>query len=114
MPPPMANPDILEATDKNFDEEVLKANVPVLVDFWAVWCGPCRAIAPAVEQLATEYKGKLKVAKMNVDDHVLVPQKYDVRSIPTLLLFKNGQVAGQIVGAVPKAKIEEAVKKVLP
>ncbi len=85
----------------------------MLVDFWAVWCGPCRAIAPSVEALAGEYKGKLKVAKMNVDDHVLVPTKYEIRNIPTLLIFKNGQVAGQIVGAVPKAKIEEAVKKVL-
>jgi len=109
----MANPDILTATDQNFDAEILKSATPVLVDFWAVWCGPCRAIAPAVEQLATEYKGKLKVAKMNVDDHILVPQKFEVRHIPTLLIFKNGQVAGQIVGAVPKAKIEEAIKKVV-
>ena len=109
----MAHPDIVEVTDQNFEAEVLKSAVPTLVDFWAVWCGPCRAIAPAVEQLATQYKGKIKVAKMNVDDHVLVPQKYEIRSIPTLLIFKNGQVAGQIVGAVPKAKIEEALKKVV-
>lgn len=107
----MAHPDILEATDQNFDAEVIKSETVVLVDFWAVWCGPCRAIAPSVEALATEYKGRVKVAKMNVDDHVLVPQKYEIRSIPTLLIFKNGQVAGQIVGAVPKAKIEEALKK---
>jgi thioredoxin 1 len=109
----MANPDIVEATDQNFEAEILKSSTPVLVDFWAVWCGPCRAIAPAVEQLATEYKGKLKVAKMNVDDHVLIPQRFEVRHIPTLLVFKDGQVAAQIVGAVPKAKIEEAIKKVV-
>jgi thioredoxin 1 len=109
----MAHPDIVEVTDKNFEAEVLGAQVPTLVDFWAVWCGPCRAIAPAVEQLATQYKGQLKVAKMNVDDHVLVPQKYEITSIPTLLLFKGGQVAGQIVGAVPKQKIEDAIKKVI-
>ena len=109
----MANPDIVELTDQNFEAEILKSSTPALVDFWAVWCGPCRMIAPSVEQLATEYKGRVKIAKMNVDDHVLVPQKYEIRSIPTLLIFKNGQVAGQIVGAVPKAKIEEALKKVV-
>jgi thioredoxin 1 len=110
----MAHPDILEATDQNFEAEILKSSTPVLVDFWAVWCGPCRAIAPSVEALAGEYKGKVKVAKMNVDDHVLTPSKYDIRSIPTLLIFKDGKVAGQIVGAVPKAKIEDALKKVIP
>jgi thioredoxin 1 len=109
----MAHPDITELTDKSFEQEILKSEVPALVDFWAVWCGPCRAIAPSVEALATEYKGKIKVAKMNVDDHVLVPQRYDIRSIPTLLVFKGGTVAQQIVGAVSKAKIEEALKKVL-
>jgi len=109
----MAHPDILEVSDQSFEKEILQSNVPVLVDFWAVWCGPCRQIAPAVEALAQQYKGKLKVAKMNVDDHVLVPQRYEIRSIPTLLVFKNGAVAGQIVGAVAKAKIEEAIKKVL-
>jgi thioredoxin 1 len=109
----MAHPDIVELTDQNFDAEVLKSPLPVLVDFWAVWCGPCRMIAPAVEQLATQYKGKVKVAKLNIDDHVMVPQKFEIRSIPTLLVFKNGQVAAQIVGAVPKAKIEDALKKVV-
>lgn len=107
----MASENITELTDANFDAEILKSPTVALVDFWAVWCGPCRAIAPTVEALASEYKGKLKVAKMNVDDHQGVPQKYEIRSIPTLLIFKGGNVVGQIVGAVPRAKIEEAVKK---
>lgn len=109
----MANPDLTEVTDQNFEAEILKSPVPALVDFWAVWCGPCRAIAPAVEALAKEYKGRVKIGKMNVDDHQNIPQRYEVRSIPTLLLFKDGNVVAQIVGAVPKAKIEEAIKKVL-
>jgi thioredoxin 1 len=109
----MANPDLTEVTDQNFEAEILKSPVPALVDFWAVWCGPCRAIAPAVEALAKEYKGKIKVGKMNVDDHQNIPQRYEVRSIPTLLLFQGGNVVAQIVGAVPKAKIEEAIKKLL-
>ncbi len=109
----MAHPDIVELTDQSFEQEILKSQTPALVDFWAVWCGPCRAIAPSVEALATEYKGKLRVGKMNVDEHQQVPQRYEIRSIPTLLVFKGGQVVGQIVGAVSKAKIEEAVKKIL-
>jgi thioredoxin 1 len=83
------------------------------VDFWAVWCGPCKAIAPAVEELARQYKGKVKVAKMDVDEHQQVPQQYGIRSIPTLLLFKGGRVVDTIVGAVPKAKLEDSLKKVL-
>ncbi len=109
----MASPDVVELTDANFEAEVLKAQTPTLVDFWAVWCGPCRAIAPAVEALAKEYKGKVKFAKMDVDHHAIVPTRYEIRSIPTLLVFKGGQVVGQIVGAVAKAKIEEAIKKAL-
>lgn len=107
----MANADTIELTDSNFDAEILKSELPALVDFWAVWCGPCRQIAPTVEALASEYKGKLKVGKMNVDDHQQVPQKYGIRSIPTLLVFKGGQVVDQVIGAVPRAKLEEAVKK---
>lgn len=109
----MASPDIIEVSDASFENDILKSDVPALVDFWAVWCGPCRAIAPTVEALAKEYKGKLKVAKMNVDDHVLVPQRYGIQSIPTLLVFKGGQVAGQLVGNVGKGKIEEMIKKVI-
>jgi thioredoxin 1 len=109
----MASADILEVTDKSFDDEILKSEVPALVDFWATWCMPCKALTPAVEAIAKEYKGKLKVAKLNIDDHVAVPQRYEIRSIPTLLLFKKGQVVGQIVGNVARAKIDEAVKKIL-
>jgi thioredoxin 1 len=107
----MASANTIEVTDENFEAEILKAETPVLVDFWAVWCGPCRQVAPSVEALATEYEGKLKVGKMNVDDHQQVPQKYGIRSIPTLLVFKGGQVVGQIVGAVPKSKLEDEIKK---
>jgi thioredoxin 1 len=109
----MASNDLVILQDATFDKEVLKSDVPVLVDFWAVWCGPCKAIAPAVEQLATEYKGKVKVAKMDVDAHQNVPQQYGIRSIPTLLMFKGGRVVDTIVGAVPKAKLEDAFKKAL-
>ena len=107
----MASPDLVTLTDQNFQTEVLGSATPVLVDFWATWCGPCRAIAPAVEQLAAEYKGKIKVGKMDIDAHQDVPAKYGVMSIPTLLLFKNGQVADQIIGAVPKSKLEAMIKK---
>ena len=99
--------------DSTFETEVLKSDVPVLVDFWAVWCGPCKAIAPTVEELAKQYKGKVKVAKMDVDEHQNVPQQYGIRSIPTLLVFKGGRVVDTIVGAVPKSKLEESLKKAI-
>ena len=102
---------VMDVDDNNFESEILKAEKPALVDFWAVWCGPCKAVAPTVDALATEYKGKVKVGKLNIDDHQLVPQKYGIRSIPTLLVFKGGQVVGQIVGAVPRNKLEEELKK---
>jgi thioredoxin 1 len=105
--------DVLTITDQNFQSEVLASDTPVLVDFWATWCGPCRAIAPAVEELAKQYKGKVKVGKIDIDAEQDTPAKYGVMSIPTLLVFKNGQVADQIVGAVPKAKLEQMLKRSL-
>jgi thioredoxin 1 len=105
------NGNLMEFTDQSFEQEVLKSDKPVLVDFWAVWCGPCRMIAPTVEALANDYAGKAKIGKMNVDDHGSVPQKYGIRSIPTLLLFKDGQVKEQLVGAQSRETIENAIKK---
>ena len=109
----MASADVMTFTDDNFQSEVLASKEPVLVDFWAAWCGPCRAIAPLVDQLASEHKGKLKVGKLDIDAHQNVPQKYGVMSIPTLLLFKDGQVADQIVGSVPKSKLDAMVKRAI-
>ncbi|HET6612971.1 MAG TPA: thioredoxin [Kofleriaceae bacterium] len=107
----MSSPDIVDLTDDNFESEIINASTPALVDFWAVWCGPCRQVAPTVEALATEYKGKLKVGKLNIDDHQIVPQQFGIRSIPTLLVFKGGKVVGQVVGAVPRSRLEEEIKK---
>jgi thioredoxin 1 len=103
--------DIFKVTDDTFEEEVLKADLPVLVDFWAVWCGPCQMIAPTVEYLAQNYKDKLKVAKVNVDDNMNVPAKYGIMSIPALLLFKGGEVVETVIGALPQDKIVEAIEK---
>jgi thioredoxin 1 len=105
--------DVTNVSDDNFDAEVLKSELPVLLDLWAEWCGPCKAIAPTVEALASEYDGKLKVVKLNVDDNPKTPANYNVRGIPNLILFKGGEVQEQIVGAVPKAKLEEAIKNVV-
>jgi thioredoxin 1 len=107
----MASDAILEVTDANFDQEVLKSEQPVLIDFWATWCGPCRALAPVVDEIAKSYQGKVKVAKMDVDRNTATPQRYGVRGIPTLLVFKGGQVQEQIVGFVPKETIEKALEK---
>ncbi len=105
--------DVLQVTDNDFEQEILKASMPALVDFWAAWCGPCRAIAPVIEELAKDYAGKVKIAKMNVDENAKTPAKYGIRAIPTLILFKNGAVVDQITGAVSKAQIENAIKKML-
>jgi thioredoxin 1 len=102
---------IVELTDENFQREVIESETPVLVDFWAVWCGPCKAIAPAIEEIARDYDGKLKVGKLNVDLHQNVTMQYGIRSIPTLMVFKNGQVVEQIVGGYPKQQI---LSKVTP
>jgi|SRR6185503_15898361 len=104
---------VREVTDATFESEVLKSDVPVLIDFWAPWCGPCRAIAPLVDELANTYSGKLKVVKMNVDDNVQTPSSYGVRSIPNLLLIKDGQVQKQIIGAVPKSQLQSAIDQVV-
>src|ERR1700759_788095 len=107
----MASENIRELTDDNFESEVLKSDVPTLVDFWAVWCGPCKQIAPTVDALADAYKGRVKVAKMGVDPHQIVPQQFGVKSIPTLLIFKGGKVVDQLVGAMPRSKLEAALQK---
>ena len=100
-------------TDNSFDSDVLKAEGAVLVDFWAEWCGPCKQIAPALEELSKEYDGKLTIAKVNIDDNPQTPGKYGVRGIPTLMIFKNGQVAATKVGALPKSKLYEWVESVV-
>ncbi|HXH09361.1 MAG TPA: thioredoxin [Alphaproteobacteria bacterium] len=103
----------LEVTDSTFEQEVLQAKQPVLVDFWAVWCGPCKAIAPIVEELASEYEGKLKVMKLDVDNNPRMAVQFGVQSIPTLLIFKDGKPAERIVGAVPKKVIVDKLQGVV-
>ena len=100
-------------TDANFESEIIKSNIPVLIDFWAAWCGPCKVIAPIVEDLAKEYDGKVKVGKVDVDNNQQTAIKYGIRSIPTLLIMKNGKVNDTIVGAIPKAQIVQKLKAVL-
>ncbi len=105
----MAADNVLHVTDASFEQEVMKSATPVLVDFWAPWCGPCKAIAPILDQLAGEYAGRLKVVKINVDDNPQVPSRFGVRGIPNLLIVKGGEVKDQIIGAVPKAQLVKAV-----
>lgn len=100
----------MNVAESDFDEVVLKSELPVLVDFWAVWCGPCKMIAPFVENIAAAYADKLKVVKLNVDESMSISSKFGIMSIPTLLLFKGGEVKETIVGALPQAKIEEKIK----
>lgn len=109
----MAGAGIIEVSDANFEQEVLQSEKPVLVDFWAAWCGPCKALAPTVDEVAGEYAGKLKVAKMDVDRNTATPMRFGIRGIPALLVFKGGKVVDQIVGYVPKDVIDRALAKSL-
>jgi len=101
---------LIEITDTNFATEVEQSDVPVLIDFWAVWCGPCKMVAPIVEELANEYDGKAKIGKLDVDNNQQTAMKFGIRSIPTLLIFKDGKVVDTIIGTVPKGQIEEKLK----
>ena len=103
----------IEFTDQSFNKEVVQADIPVLIDFWAVWCGPCKAIAPVIEEIAVEYDGKVKVGKLDVDQNQKTAMEYGVRSIPTILIIKSGEVVSQIIGAVPKENIIKALDEIL-
>lgn len=103
----------IEVTDSSFEKDVLQSNVPVIVDFWAEWCGPCRMVGPLVKEIATDFEGKVKVAKMDVDSNPATPSKYGIRNIPTILYFKNGQIVDKQVGAVPKQVLVSKLEAIL-
>jgi thioredoxin 1 len=105
--------DLLQVTDENFDEEIINSNLPAMVDFWAEWCGPCKMVSPAVEELAKEYNGRIKITQMDVDGNRQTPARFGIRNIPTLMLFKGGEVVKTIIGAQPKSHIDEELKKLL-
>ena len=108
----MASPNTVVLTDQNFDQEVLKSPQPILVDFWAEWCGPCKMIAPALDELATEFAGRARIGKVNIDEHQSLAAKYGIRAIPTLLLFKGGEVVEQMVGAKGKRELKASLDRV--
>ncbi len=107
----MAKP--IEVTDSNFEQEVINSDIPVIVDFWAIWCGPCKMIAPIMEEFASEYDGKVKITNLDVDNNPNVAVKYGIRSIPTILLFKDGKIIEQIIGAYPKSYFQDKISKIL-
>jgi len=107
----MANSNVTQVSDASFEGDILKSNVPVLVDFWAPWCGPCRSVAPIVDDLANQYAGKLKVAKVNVDESTEVAMRYQITSIPTFIVFKNGQVADRALGALPRSEFVKLIDR---
>lgn len=109
----MAGDKVVQLSDADFENEVVNSDIPVLVDFWASWCAPCKAIAPVVEGLAETFAGQVKICKLNVDENPATPGQYGVRGIPTLILFKGGEVVDQVVGAVPKGQLESLIKKAL-
>ena len=107
----MSNPNVAQVSDASFDADILKSKVPVLVDFWAPWCGPCRSVAPIVDDLATAYAGKIKVAKVNVDESTEIAMRYQITSIPTFILFKNGEVADRALGALPRSEFVKLIDR---